>query len=303
VSQTGSLVYLPEQPFSLMLLDRAGRREIVAEGHRFHSPRFSPDGRRLVFDFIQQGARDVWTLDLRQRTLSRLTFENDGHDAVWSPDGRWVYFVHATGIWRRRADGSGNADSVYQGEYTQAVEVERDGTLLGASTGRNGLFDVVVVSADSVRRTSPLLTAPYNEQAATLAPGGHWLAYTSDETGRDEIYVRAYPEGGEKVLVSQGGGGEPRWSPDGRTLYYQGTRDGIPYLIAAAVTTSPEFAVTGRTSLFEISQFEPSSPHANWDVSPDGSRFALVNQGSLVEMVFVLNWPEEVRRQNGARTP
>jgi len=303
VSASGTLVYLPEQPFSLMLLDRNGRRDVVSTGHRFHSPRFSPDGSRLALDFIQQGSRDVWTLDLRQRTMSRLSFENDGHDPVWSPDGRWVYFVHATGIWRRRADGSGSADSVFQGDYTQAIEVEHDGTLLGASTGASGLFDLVVISGDSARHSRPLLTAPYNEQAGTLAPGGHWLAYTSDETGRDEVYVRSWPEGGDKVLVSQGGGGEPRWSPDGRTLYYEGERDGVPYLVAAGVTTAGGFAVTGRTPLFDISQFEPSSPHANWDVSPDGSRFALVNQGSLVEMVFVLNWPEEVRRQNGARMP
>ncbi len=300
VSASGTLAYLPEQPFTLMLLDRSGRREVAAEGHRFHSPRLSPDGRHLAMDFIQQGSRDVWTLDLRQRTLSRLSFENDGHDPVWSRDGRWVYYVHATGIWRRRADGAGGADSVYQGAYSQALELAPDGAIIGAATGTNGLYDLVEVSADTPHVRTPLLETPYTEEGATLSPNGRWLAYSSDETGRNEIYVRPYPAGGAKVLVSQGGGIEPRWSPDGRSLYYQSEHDGVPYLFAAGVATSPDFAVTSRTPLFDISQFEPAEPHANWDVSPDGTRFVMVHQGALIEMIFVLNWPEEVRRQNGA---
>ena len=105
------------------------------------------------------------------------------------------------------------------------------------------------------------------------------------------------------MLVLQGSGVEPRWSPDGRTLYYQGERDGVPYLYAAGVAAGADFTVTGRTPLFDISQFEPAEPHANWDVSPDGSRFAMVQQGPLTEMVFVMNWPEEVRRQNGGPAP
>jgi Tol biopolymer transport system component/tRNA A-37 threonylcarbamoyl transferase component Bud32 len=301
VSASGTLVYLPEQPFSLTLLDRSGRREVVAEGHRFHSPRFSPDGRHLAMDFIQQGSRDVWTFDLRQRTLSRLSFEDDGHDPVWSRDGRWVYYVHATGIWRRRADGGGGADSVYAGAYSQALELTPDGTIIGAATGTNGLYDLVLVSAATPHVLAPVLATPYNEESATLSPNGRWLAYASDETGRNEIYVRPYPAGGAKVLVSQGGGIEPRWSPDGRTLYYQSEYDRVPYLFAAGVVTGPEFAVTSRTPLFDISQFEPAEPHANWDVSPDGTHFVMVNQGSLIEMVFVLNWPEDVRRQTGGR--
>jgi Tol biopolymer transport system component len=303
VSGAGSLVYLPEQPFDLTLLDRAGHREVVAQGRRFHSPRFSADGQRLALDFIQQGSRDVWTFDLRQRTLSRLSFENDGHDPVWSRDGRWVYYVHDIGIWRRRSDGAGGADSVYAGSYTQALGLAPDGGIVAASIGANGRFDVTLLSAATPRELTPLLASPYEEQQATLAPNGRWLAYTSDETGRDEIYVQPFPGGGAKVLVSRGGGTEPRWSPDGRTLYYQGEHDGNPYLIAAAVTSGSEFDVTGRAPLFDVTDFEPAEPHANWDVSPDGTRFVMVDQGALTEMVFVLNWPVEVRRRTGRGAP
>jgi len=299
VSEAGSLVYLPELPLSLTFLDRVGHREVAAQGHRFHSPRFSPDGGRLVLDFLQQGSRDVWTFDLRQRTLSRLSFENDGHDPVWSRDGHWVYYVHHTGIWRRRADGGGVADSVYQGSYAQALELEPGGAIIAAANGSNGSYDLELLSAATPPAVTPLLATPYGEEAGTLSPNGRWLAYTSDETGRDEIYVQPFPGGGAKVLVSRGGGTEARWSPDGRTLYYQGERDGNPYLIAAAVTSGADFNVTSRTPLFDVTDFEPAEPHANWDVSPDGKRFVMVDQGALTEMVFVLNWPVELRQRSG----
>ena len=296
VSEAGSLVYLPEQPFGLTLVDLAGHREVVAQGKRFHSPRFSPDGSRLATDFLQQGTRDVWTLDLRQRTLSRLSFDNDGHDPVWSRDGRWVYYVHNAAIWRRRADGGGAADSVYSGNDAQVLEETRDGAIVGASG--SGPFDLVLLSAATPRTATPLVATPYNEEAAAVSPDGRWLAYSSDETGRPEIYVRPLAGGG-KVLVSQGGGSEPRWSPDGRTLYFRGLKGGTLYLFAARVAAGADFAVSGLTPLFDVSDFDSAEPHANWDVSPDGRRFAMVDVGAMTDMVFVLNWPLEVRRGAG----
>ena len=304
VSATGSMVYLPEQPFRLALLDREGRSEIIAEGHRFHSPRFSPDGRRVAVDFVQQGSRDVWTLDLRQRTLARLSFENDGHDPLWSPDGRWVAYVHGNGVWRRRADGSGTADSLYAqsgGASTLAFTPDGRGMLVAqfAEVG----FDIALVSPGEAGAATPLLATPFNEQAATVSPDGRWVAYSSDETGRDEVYVLPFPDGGAKILVSQGGGTEPRWGPDGRTVYYFGQHDRLPYLIAATLVPGPErdLTVGARTPAFDVSEFEPASPHANYDISPDGTRFVMVHQGALSEMVFMLNWTAEVRRRSGGQ--
>ncbi|HTR21414.1 MAG TPA: protein kinase [Gemmatimonadales bacterium] len=296
VSSSGALVYVPESPLSLVLLDRSGRRDVLAEGHRFHSPRFSPDGRRLALDFTQQGFRDVWTFDLRQRTLSRLTFENDGHDPVWSHDGRWVAFSHGAGIWRRASDGSGAADSVYTGPAAeQVLEYTPDGKMIAAALGANGTFDIAVVSPDGAH-VQPLLTTPYSEEAATLSRDGRWLAYSSDETGRAEVYVRQFPGGGAKVLVSNGGGTEPRWAPDGRILYYEGPVGGVPSLVAAAVAPGPEFGIRARTPLFAVTDFEPASPHANWDLSPDGTHFVMARQASLGTVMFVLNWTEAVRQ-------
>ncbi len=302
VSATGSMVYIPEQPFNLMEVDRSGRRETIAEGRRFHSPRYAPDGRRLAVDFPHQGSRDVWTVDLRQRTMTRISFEDDGHDPIWTPDGRWITYIHDNGIWRRRADGSGMPDSLYvRSALTGGLEYTADGTLLLTSpTSANGGVDLGILPLDEdEREQGVLLSTPFNEQMATVSPNGRWMAYVSDETGLMEVYVRPFPEGGAKILVSQGGGTEPRWSPDGATMYYQGQHEGLPYLIAVAVAVGAEFTVGDRTPLFDVSEFEPSAPHANYDISPDGTRFAMVYQGPLSEMVFVLNWTEEVRRRSG----
>jgi eukaryotic-like serine/threonine-protein kinase len=215
---------------------------------------------------------------------------------VWSRDGRWVYYVHNAGIWRRRADGGGTADSVYTGNDVQALEQTRDGAIVGASG--SGPFDVVLLSAATPHTVTPLVATPYNEEAAAVSPDGRWLAYSSDETGRPEVYVRPLAGGG-KVLVSQGGGSEPRWSPDGRTLYYRGLKDGALYLFAARVAAGADFAVSSLAPLFDVSDFDSAEPHANWDVSPDGRRFAMVDVGAMTDMVFVLNWRLELQR--GAR--
>ena len=299
LSASGALVYAADQPLSLVQIDRTGHRETLSEGRRFHSPRYSPDGKRIALDLMENGDRDVWTFDLRQRTLSRLSFENDGHDPVWSADGAWISFQHVAGVWRRRSDGSGGPDSVYRGpDAVQILEYERDGSVLGASYGANGAFNVARQSAPG-SKFAPLLTSPFTQEAATESRDGRMVAYASDETGRSEVYVRSLPDG-PKVLVSKLGGREPRWAPDGRTLYYIGQVDGNPTLIAAALKTDGTPAVQARTPLFDAADFAPASPHANWDISPDGQHFIIARQAPLNTVIYVLNATAEIRRRSTA---
>ena len=301
-SDNGSLAYIPELPFNLAVVSRTGTQEILETGRRFHSPRYSPNGRYIAMDFIESGNRDVWTLDLRNRTFARVSFENDGHDPVWMPDGNSLLYVSQTGIYRRRADGGTPAESVYvTGRFTSALAVTPDGKMaVTAPTGTNGGFDLGLLSLDGTREQRPLLETPFNEQGASLSPDGRWMAYTSSETGSDEVYVKAFPEGGAKVVVSRGGGSEPVWNRTGRELFYVGEKDGTPTLVAASVSGGQEFSVDTRTFLFDVSEFEPAQPHANYDVSPDGSRFVMVHQGTIPELVYVLNWAEEVRRRSAS---
>jgi Tol biopolymer transport system component len=310
LSPTGSLVYVPEFPFDLALVDRAGRWRAIADiKRRFHSPRFSPDGRHIAVDFSQQGSRDVWTLDLQQHTLSRLTFENDGHDPVWLPDGRRVAYLTARGgvigIFLRNADGSGTAESLFVGRtnLTAGAFTPDGNELIAVGAGRNGVDnDLVMLPLAGDRTPRPLLATPFNEAWPALSPDGRWLAYQSDESGESEVYVRPFPGPGAKVLVSQNGGSEPVWSRDSRELFYRGFGPQGTPLVAVAVRAVPEFQVLSRTTLFEAADFEGAQPHANYDVSPDGRSFVMVRQGPLSEIVLVQNWPEEARRR-GAASP
>jgi Tol biopolymer transport system component len=300
------LVYVPELPYDLVLVDRDGQQQVIADvQRRFHSPRFSPDGRRVAMDFTQQGNRDVWLLDLRQRTLSRISFDGDGHDPVWTPDGRKIVYGTArggiVGVFQRNADGSGVADSLYLGPLNTSVGAfAPDGDrAITLPLSANGSFDMSVLTLDGEDRVEePLLASPFNEESPALSPDGRWLAYSSDESGQPEVYVRPFPGPGAKVLVSPSGGVEPVWSRDGRELFYRGSGPDGTHLIAVAVETEPELRVGARTQLFDVSDYEMANPHANYDVSPDGQRFVMVHLGRLSEIVLIQNWTEDVRRRS-----
>ncbi|HET8624782.1 MAG TPA: hypothetical protein VFM14_14555, partial [Gemmatimonadales bacterium] len=161
----------------------------------------------------------------------------------------------------------------------------------------SGSWDIAVVPLDGDRKPRVLLGTPFNEYYPALSPDGRWLAYTSDESGQNEVYVRSFPDGGSKVLVSQTGGSEPVWSRDGRELFYRGFDQLSTPLVSVTVETSPAFAVAKRTPLFDMSEYEAAVPHANYDVTADGG-FVMVSQGRLSDMVVVQNWTEEARRRS-----
>jgi serine/threonine-protein kinase len=303
VSRNGALVYIPQRPLDLLLVDRSGRTEVAADVQRqFHSPRISPDGGRIAVDFTHQGSRDVWLLDRRERTLTRLTFDNDGHDPVWDATGRRVGYATARngviGMFIRSADGSGDADSVRVAGSGQTIGafLPSGDRVLSIVTGSAGSFDLALTPLAGNGADQPLLATNFNEYYPGLSPDGRWLAYVSDESGQNEVYVRPLTGGGAKVLVSQNGGSEPVWSRNGAELFYRGFgAQGTP-LVAVAVQTTPAFRVVSRTELFDVSDYEPATPHANYDVGPDG-RFVMVHQGRLSDMVVIQNWTEEVRRK------
>lgn len=155
------------------------------------------------------------------------------------------------------------------------------------------------MTLDSARTRHPYLQSPAAERVAALSPDGRWLAYSSDESSRDEIYVRSFPDPGAKVQVSLDGGTEPRWSRDGREVFYRtGDR-----MMVAAVRTRPAFSVAARTELFRGTF--PSSPvHAQYDVAPDG-RHLLMTQGPQAssDLVVVLHWFDQLRRRGTAAAP
>jgi serine/threonine-protein kinase len=149
---------------------------------------------------------------------------------------------------------------------------------------------VITRPLDKSAPPTPLVTKAVN-RAPRFSPNGQWVAYSSDESGTAEIYVRPFPGPGGRIQVSNDGGSEPVWSRDGRTLYY---RQGDA-LIAAAVSATPTFAVQSRRQLF-VGPYEASGPHATYDVAPDGKHLLMLKaREDRAPVVMVLNWAAEVR--------
>jgi Tol biopolymer transport system component len=304
VAQNGTVVYLPQQPRQLMLVNRRGEATpLLAERRSFHSPRFSPDGGRIAMDFATADGRDIWTLDRAQGTLTRVTSVQDGHDASWLPDGRSLLYTSLAsgtfGVYRLRPGGG--VDTVVQDERVSWTgELLPDGrTLVTQATMDPARPSGDIVQVDSAGRVTPLVASTFDEGWPAVSPDGRWLAFVSALSGQSEVYVRAISGESELVQVSLRGGSEPVWSSDGRELFYRATLQGHSELMVAAVVPGTTFAVRSRTPLFPVDAYDGSQPHANYDVSPDASSFVMVRRDIAMRLVVMQNLPELVRRRQG----
>jgi serine/threonine-protein kinase len=293
----GGIAYVPTRPRALVQVARSGLSTVLLGTDRtYHNPRVSPDGRRISLDFTEQ-ERDVWLFDIADSTLTRFGFDSSAHDAEWLPDGSGLLFAAvrggAIGEFRRRFEARGPADSVFVGpEQISVHAVTRDLRTGIAVLIERGAFDLVAIGLDGRGRLDSLLTSRYNEGWPALSPDGRWLAYQSDESGRFEVYIRAWPALGSKVQVSQNGGSEPTWSRDGRELFYRSGGGAEPFLMAAAIEAGPSLRVRSRTPLFSVASYEFATPHRDYDVFPDGRSFVLVRQGQpgqQAEVVYLQN--------------
>jgi eukaryotic-like serine/threonine-protein kinase len=324
VASNGNLAYIPEEPYSLVFLDRAGSSRLAtSERRNFHHPMFSPDGRRLSLDFNSIEGRNVWVLRLDEGTLTRASFDRDGHDATWTPDGRFITYIAPINrpdgltlvLLRKRPGSAEPPDTLVASKLLSYTGVWlRDGSaLLTTATGlRRGprtadsadagsRIDAAIVRNAGRGPIEPLVASPFAEGWVGASPDGRWISFVSDQSGRDEVYVRDLAGEQDQVLVSLDGGTEPVWSHDGRELYYRETTQGDPYLVAASIRTSPTIAVAGRKRLFSVGDIVGTNPHANYDVSPDGKTFAMVRRSPAARIVVIQNLPALVRRLQGER--
>jgi tRNA A-37 threonylcarbamoyl transferase component Bud32 len=269
----------------------------------------SPDGLFLAVGHTDV-TTDLWVKRLPMGPLSRLTFEGEFNiRPVWAPGGRdLLYASNRNGrfaLWQKRADGSGSAELLLEDELDIIEGLwSPDGTWLVYSTIELAEFDQDIYGirpgVDSV--PMPLVVTGFQESGPTISPDGHWLAYRSNESGRDEIYVRPFPNtDGGRWQVSKAGGTEPLWSHSGRELFYV---DGTGSLVAVTVMADPSFSTGQETTLFDGSNprwVDPSRRY--YDVTSDDQRFVMVRTAGLAggtsqsHVVIIDNWFEELREK------
>ncbi len=315
-SETGSLLYVsggiyPDREDSLVWVDREGAAEpLPAPKRPYGGPRLSPDRRRIAV-FTGQSKQDIWVYDIARDTLTRLTVQGDNFFPSWTPDGARVTFSSGStgGPWNlfwRPADLSGLAERLTTSADLHAAQSwSPDGKVLAfvVATSLPSLTgDIWVLSLEGDRTPQPFLQTPFSETYPAFSPDGHWLAYASNETGRSEVYVQAYPGPGDKHQISNGGGSSPAWASNGRELFYRSLRgpNEIGKMMAVDIRTQPSFVAGKPGMLFESDSYVSSFPGRAYDVAPDGQRFLMILEGEqpsadMTHAIVVLNWFDELK--------
>jgi eukaryotic-like serine/threonine-protein kinase len=300
LSSTGTLIYVPgsvRSQLKLVWVDRNGMEQPVnAPPHNYVLPKVSPDGKRVAAG-IEEGDSQIWVIG--RDALTRLTFEgNSNVDPVWTPDGKRIVFK-GTGnrLFWQAADGSGVAEALTSSALsTNNVpgSWSPDGQDLAFTQDYPPIRNIWILPLKD-RKPQRFVQSPSYETAPRFSPDGHWIAYDSRESGRDEIYIRPYPGPGGKWQVSPEGGTEPVWNPKGRELFYRAGNK----MMAVAVTTEPTFSAAKPKMLFEGPYVPTPRSFPDYDVSPDGQHFLMLkpSEQALAQINVVLNWFEELKQK------
>ncbi len=267
----------------------------------YQMPRLSPDESRVSVVVSDGRLSDVWIYHRTLSTFSRLTTAGTVTSAEWSADGQHILFTapgeDARGaVWWQLAAGGSPAEHLFQNTYLSPIaSVSPDEKSLLVTILRESSWDVLRVPLDSEGVARSYLNSPASEGAAQFSPDGKWVALSSDESGRSEVYARSFPDPSSRVQVSVAGGSEPSWSADGRRLYY---RSG-PFLLAARVNLTPTFTLLGRDTILSNADMAVASFFgANYDVTRDGQRVLAILSGTDdYQLVISPNWITEFRQR------
>jgi serine/threonine-protein kinase len=307
ISGSGSLLFatggpLPPSEDSLEWVDMKGLTQPVASLRLpFWGPRLSPEGGRITYNTWGESAQ-IRVYDLILETNSRLTTEGFGSPALWTGDGKRIFFsviqsARSKLFWRP-ADGSAPMELLLESDDVISPQsLSPDGEILTTcKSNPEGGTDIFLFHVRE-RRLTPFLNSQYFEGFPEFSPDGHWIAYSSDESGRREVYVQRFPGPGGKWQVSSEGGTESVWARDRRQLFYR-RQDQV---WAVDIKTDGDFQHGKPRLLFEQPGFVSGNPIRSFDLSKDGQRFLMAKFGPrtptpVTEMILVQNWFEELKR-------
>lgn len=298
-----TLVYRPVTaafvPRVLVWVEANGvEKALPIEPRPFLQPRLSPDGTRLAVTVGERRTdRNVWIYDFARGALSPLTVDaGEEESAVWNHDGsRLAMSANKEGEMRtvltQAADGKSPPARIASAERPIHVsDWSPDGrTLLWTEFDAVSGGRILAATADGSGPVHTITESPFDMRGAVFSPDGAWIAYTSNESGRDEIYVQPYPGPGLKQRVSVNGGREPAWPRRGRTIYFRGPEQ----LMAVEVTTSPEFSKGEPRPVFADRYEGEHNADRNYDVTADGRRFLMLRPAQpfpAAELSVILNW-------------
>ena len=302
VSDNGTLVYAPalSNLSTFAWVDRKGGvTPIDVKAARFRDPSVSPDGARVV---VEEDSA-FWAVDLRRGTRTRLASENEVMNAYggFRHDGQIVYSSNRGGDWDLYSVPAGGGEPtrlLARKGNQQYLSEAPDGTILFSDRGQATGANLWTLSRDG--KAQPFLVSPASNVGGQFSPDGRVVAYVSDETGRDEIYIRPFARPGEAVAVSTDGGHDPRWSRDGKELFY---RHGDSFL-AATISTASGLSAGDPHRLFDLRAAPGrSANHAGYDVGPDGRFLVLILDPRAIptQLNVVLNWFEELKAKVPSR--
>jgi len=308
ISDDGSLVYIPgdiiesvDKPVMVDILEGFDILNMPRGGYQ--SPRFSPDGKQILICH----ETDFWIYELKRSTFRLIT--QKGYMAtwaIWSPDGNGIVYNSNRGgpalnLYLKQLDETVPVERLTESDYQQQPYCwTNNGKFLIFSEGINpetGL-DLFLLQMDN-KEITPLLNSSANEAQPNLSRDGRWLAYISDESGREDVYVTSFPTLTNKQQVSLEGGVEPIWAPDGDKLYFRDI-SGKKVMVVSILVNEDGTLEFGKPQLVIEGDFKSSlGPWGrNYDLSPDGKKFVLIAQerSDILprQINIVLNWQQEL---------
>jgi Tol biopolymer transport system component/DNA-binding winged helix-turn-helix (wHTH) protein len=310
-SKTGTLVYRGGKVagglVTVRWLDGSGNEQpLLPVPGNYLSPTLSPDGGRLALT----SAGDIWVYELRRGSMTRLTFGGGYGNPLWTPDGRYIVFRAARGMFWTRADGTVQPQPLTQSTNQQiSWSFSGDGKRLAFvelnSASRADIWTLPVeTSSSGLRAGKPevFLQTPFNERGPAFSPDGRWIAYQSNESGRYEVYVHAFPDGHGKRQISGDTGTNPAWSRNGRDLFFWTFGGPRNHLMAASYRVLGDSFVADKPRVWSEKRPVTFTSTRSYDPAPDGKRIVALMPAETPEeppghLIFLLNFFDELRRR------